>query len=458
MPNISGLYTALSGMNAQRRVLDVTAHNIANQSTPGYHRQRVELQPAGTAGVAAVFAGKSSGVGGVDAVGVTRIVDQLAEDRLVREGARLAGAQRSASDLARIEAAFPEPSEDGIAAVLDDFWAGWSDLSSLPTDLAGRTQALERGQSLVDSLHRAAADLDQVEATARDAVVALSAEVNDIADRIAQLNSAIAGSGDAANDLVDQRDLALRELAELTGAVARPSAGGQIDVSIGGRTLVSGTIVQRVDGTGGELRWAGDGNPVAAPAGRAASLAQTINDVVPRYRASLDDVAATLVADVNALHSVGYDQNGATGWNFFDPAGVTASTISLSADVAGQPERLAAGAPVLPGPVAPGPFDGEQARAIAGLMNQVGGAGDRYRSMVTSLGVEVRSAERRETIQTDVARAAEADAESVGGVSLDEEMATLMASQRAYEASARVLTTIDQLLGTLIERTGVVGR
>ncbi len=458
MPNISGLYTALSGMTAQRRVLDTTAHNIANQATPGYHRQRVELQAAGSAGAAAVFAGSTQRVGGVDAISVTRVVDQLAEDGLVRESARLAGAERLAADLGRVEAAFPEPSEQGIAAVLDEFWSGWSDLASLPTDLASRTQVLERGQTLVDSLRGAATDLEQIETTARDAVIALSVDVNDLADRIAQLNAAISGDSEATHDLADQRDRVLRELAELTGAVGRPGIGGQIDVSIGGRSLVSGTIVQRVDGAGGELRWASDGNAVAAPASRAASLNQTINDVVPRYRAALDDVAATLVADVNALHSAGYDQNGATGWNFFEPTGVTASSIALSADVDGQPAHIAAGAPVLPGPTAPGPFDAEQARALAGLVNQSGGAGDKYRTMVGQLGVEVRAADRRERIQSDVTQAAEMATESVAGVSLDEEMANLLASQRAYEASARVLTTIDELLGFLIERTGVVGR
>lgn len=455
MPNISGLYTALSGMNAQRVVLDVTSHNIANQSTEGYHRQRAELKPAGAATVAAVFAGASERVGGVEVAGVTRIVDQLAEDRLVRERARHAGAERLADDLGRIEAAFQEPSEDGLAAVLDDFWAGWSDLVANPTDLATRTQTLERAQTVVDGLHRAAADLDIVESSAREAVIALAVDVNELADQVAELNAAIVGSADGVNDLTDQRDVVLRQLGALTGAVARPAAGGMIDVSIGGRRLVSGTIVQRVDGAGGEFRWASDGTPVAAPASEVASLTQTINDVVPRYRAALDDVAATLVSDVNAVHQLGYDQTGATGWNFFEPAGTLASSISLSADVAGQPERIAAGGA---GATAPGPFDGEQARAIAQLAGRAGGGDEKYRALVTSLGVEVRSADRREVIQGEVMRNAERRAASVGGVSLDEEMANLMAAQRAYEASARVLTTVDQLLGVLIERTGLAGR
>jgi flagellar hook-associated protein 1 len=294
-----------------------------------------------------------------------------------------------------------------------------------------------------------------VEMSAREAIVAHAVDVNALADQLAQLNSAVVAGGAGVNDLADRRDVVLRELAGLVGAVGRPSAGGAIDVSIGGRTLVSGTFVQRVDGSGGELRWASDGVAVVAPSSRIASLLQSVNDVVPRYRAALDDVAATLVGDVNALHTVGYDQNGATGWAFFDPAGTTAASIALSTDVVGQPHRVAAGAP---GVTPPGPFDGDQARALSALAGAATGAGERYRSMVTALGVEVRAAERRQAIQTDVTRAAAFAAESVGGVSLDEEMANLMAAQRGFEASARVLTAIDQMLGVLIERTGLAGR
>jgi flagellar hook-associated protein 1 len=113
---------------------------------------------------------------------------------------------------------------------------------------------------------------------------------------------------------------------------------------------------------------------------------------------------------------------------------------------------------VLPGPTAPGPLDGEQARALAALAGSPTGPGATYQSLVSELGVETRAAIRRDTVQYTVLGAAESTAAQVGSVSLDEEMANLIAAQRAYEASARVLTTIDSLLGTLIERTGLAGR
>lgn len=458
MVSISTFYTSISGMNAQRKILDVTAHNIANETTPGYHRQRVELHPIGVSSVAAVFAGQSSQVGGVDIVGINRLVDQLAENRFRAETGAQGGTTEMRKTMEAIELAFPEPGEDGLAAVLDDFFGGWNDLASRPGDAATRTQLLERSQTLVDTLHRTAADLQTVSDTAKAAVGDLASDANTLAEQIAQLNHAITGSANAANDLSDQRDELIRQLAELTGADARPQTSGNVDVYIGGRAIVSGTTVFSLSGSGGQLQWQSDGQAVVAPPSKAAALAATINDVVPRYQTMLDGVAAQLVTDINALHNAGYDPSGNTGIDFFDPAGVTASTITLSADVLDQPNNIAAGAPVLPGPTAPGPLDGEQARAIGALAGSATGPGATYQSLVSKLGVEARTAIRRDAIQETVTAAAQQTAAEVGSVSLDEEMTNLMAAQRAYEANARVLTTIDSLLGTLIERTGLAGR
>jgi|TARA_R110002110_G_scaffold327869_1_gene539574 flagellar hook-associated protein 1 FlgK len=453
MPNISGLYTALSGMNAQRRVLDVTAHNVANQATEGYHRQRVDLRAVGVSDVATVFAGRDIRVGGVDATAVTRMIDNLAEDRALRQTATYGGTQTMRANLDRIEMTFPEPSENGIAAQLDELWASWSDLSSDPDNPVVRSQLLDRARGVIEALGRASADLDAVSDSSARQVPSMANEVNNLADRIAKLNQAIVGSGDNANGLLDQRDLLVKELAGLTGAVSRPAANGAVDVTINGRAIVSGPRAEPVNGSTGTFIWVTDGATVSAPPSRMAALAKTINDVVPRYRAALDDVAATLVTQVNALHTTGYDLSGATGLNFFDPAKLTAQSISLSSDVDGQPEKVAAGAPAFPGPVAPGLFDGDLARQLATLADGAGGPGMKYQSMVAALGSEARTATQRDVVQSEMTLAANIRADSVGGVSIDEEMANLMSAQRAYAASARVLTSVDEMLGVLM-RTG----
>jgi flagellar hook-associated protein 1 FlgK len=449
MSSFGSLNIAVTGMNAQRRVLDLTAHNVANATTAGYHRQRAELRSLGGRATAGISAGNSTRVYGVDVVAVTRAVDELLAARAVREDAGRASADLTSSTMARIEGIFPEPTDLGLAHQLDDYWGSWTDLSNNPGDMAARTQLLENAQSLVDSLHRGAADLTGVRSSAVARLSNVAIEVNDLSRQVAKLNQVIVANPDNP-DLQDQRDMLVGQLASLTGATSRVNSSGSMDVTVNGRTLVSGATVHDLDGTTGTLVFVEDGQAVSPPTGEAASLTATISDVVPRYAAMLDGVASSLVTSVNALHTTGYDQSGTTGRTFFNPAGVTAANISLSVDVVGQPGNIAAGAPVLPGPTAPGPLDGEQARLIAALADSATGADTNYQSMISTLAVETRAASQRALIQEQVADAAVRDADSVGSVSIDEEMAALTEAQRAFEASAKVFTVIDEMLATLI--------
>jgi flagellar hook-associated protein 1 FlgK len=455
--NVSSLYTAISGMNAQRRVLDVTAHNVANASTPGYHRQRVDLVSMGRQPVTGLFSGRSE-VYGVDVAGVHRSVDELLQARAIREDANRAMADLTSSQMAKLEGIFPEPTDVGLANQLQEFWSSWNDLANDPASLANRTQVLENATNLVSALRRNDAQLNSLSSDAAARLDVLVGDVNSLATQIATLNATINANPGASNDLLDQRDLLVADLARLTGAVSRPTTNGQVDVYVGGRAIVSGVITQPVGVIAGQMVWQSDNVVAGPPSGEGAALSAMITDVVPRYATLLDGIANELVTAVNTLHTAGYDQSSTTGRNFFDPAGTTAGTIALSVDVAGLPANIAAGAPVLPGPVAPGLLDGEQARLIAGLADAANGANTRYRAMITGLAVETRTADQRARVQDQVAEAAIRDEASVGSVSIDEEMANLVVAQRAFEASARVLTAVDEMLATLIERTGVVGR
>jgi len=457
MTGISSLYTALSGMRAQSRVLDLTGHNVANAATPGYHRQRAELQ-AVSGGTPGLFSGVSVRNFGVEVTSVTHSFDALFEARSVREEASRSSTSLISSTLSQLQAAIPEPSDTGLASQLDAFWGAWSDVASQPDSLPVRSQLLSSATSLTNSLHSTAADITALKDTAIGQMATLAGDANGLAAQIATLNKAIMANPTTSLDLLDQRGQIMTALAKLTGAISRPAPSGQIDVSIGGRSIVAGTQSFALDGAGGTLRWASDNQAVVLSSGDAAALSATITDIVPRYTAALDAVAAKLVSSVNALHTVGYDQAGTTGRQFFDPAGVTAATIGLSVDVKGLPANVAAGAPVFPGPVAPGPLDGDQARAIATLAESTTDADSAYASLIANLAVETSvAAQRADRIGLLFGGVGDLVLQ-VGAVSIDEEMANLTAAQRAFEASARVMTTVDDMLGFLIEHTGVVGR
>jgi flagellar hook-associated protein 1 FlgK len=457
MPTFSSLNTAYSGLSAQRRVLDITAHNVANAATPGYHRQRADLISLGKQPVSGVFSGTSQTYG-VDIAGISRSYDGMLAARAMREGATKSATDLTNTTMSTIEGIFPEPTDLGLAHQLDVFWASWTDVANDPGSAAARTQLLENAATLTDSLHRTSADLQNVADAAVARMNVVAAEVNGLSSQIAELNRAINATPEGNLDMLDQRDQLMARMSQLTGATSTEHANGEIDVYIAGRNIVSGTITQQVDGTTGTLTWVNGGQPVNPTSGEAAAITATLTDIVPRYKTLLDGVASSLVTTVNTVHSAGYDQSSTTGRNFFDPANLTADTISLSIDVAGLPANVAAGAPVMPGPTAPGVLDGEQARLLARLADSATGADTKYQQLITGLAVETKAAKNRAEIQDQVAVNASRDADSVGAVSIDEEMTNLIAAQRGFEANARILTAVDEMIGYLIERTGLAGR
>jgi len=295
----------------------------------------------------------------------------------------------------------------------------------------------------------------------------LVARVNDLANEVAALNNAIRPlmlSKASPNDLLDKRDLALGELADLVGARTETRDDHTVDVFIGGSTLVAGdrAIELRAEeqpdpgladaGVKRLVFTSAGGGEVVPRSGEAAGLSEVANTLIPDAIRALDGIANSLVTDVNALHVTGQDLDLATGWNFFDPAGVTASTIAISGDVAGQPRRIAAGE------AGAGEWDATIAQEIARLREAPGGADDEYSQLVGALGVQVGSARARATAQSAALQRIDEARLSAKSVNIDEEMIDMIGAQRAYEASARVINAVDELLDLLVNRLGLVGR
>ena len=254
-----------------------------------------------------------------------------------------------------------------------------------------------------------------------------------------------------------------------TGATFRTRDDGAVDVFLGGGTLVRGMSSEPLEVVKGgtldapndtlpmqriEVRWAMDGYPIQSLGGALAADITALATVVPGALRDLDTVAADVVASVNALHLTGHglDPVADVNLNFFDPAGVTASTIAVSADVAGNPSRIALAA------LTGGDLDGSLGHAISSLAEATNGADAKFRNLIGRLGVEAQSATSNATIATRISNQVQQERKDTTGVNLDEEMASLVATQRAYEAAARMLTAADEMLDQLINRTGVVGR
>ena len=184
--------------------------------------------------------------------------------------------------------------------------------------------------------------------------------------------------------------------------------------------------------------------------GELAGHVSNVNSAIPSALSTLDGVAAQLISDVNALHVAGEDLDGNVGGAFF--SGTSAATISVDAAIIADPRAVAAASP------GSGIRDGEIALGIAELRNSATGADSLYESFSVSLGLATSSLQRRSSAQSEAADKVDEARLAARSVSLDEEMVDLVATQRAYEASARVVSAIDQMLDTLVNRLGTVGR
>jgi flagellar hook-associated protein 1 FlgK len=433
-----GLQTSLRGLLAQQRALDTTGHNIANASTQGYSRQEAVMAAAPALAVpqGAVQGGGGAHIGaGVDIQSYRRVRDSFLDLQYRAQATRLGEESGRSEGLDRAELALAEPSDDGINTQLSEFWKAWSDLANAPEDKSAARQALiEQGNALADGFAIADTQFALVGTQAAEEYGSLTApggEVEQIGVEIAQLNDTIkrfVTAGDPPNDLMDQRDVLLDKLAKLGQTSVTDNGDGSIDVTFGGPT-----DAPMIDATGYHAP------ALSSPGGRLQAL-RDLSDpggLIDSYRTELGQVASDLADGVNAVHNVG----GASGKDFFTfAAGRLTVAVTAAQIVTGTTGDQG---------------DNSLALRIAELRDD---APDQdYRSFIGRVGSEVRDARRKEANAQALTDAVQDRRESVAGVSLDEEMGNLVRFQRAYQASSRAMSTMDEMLDVLINRTGKVG-
>jgi flagellar hook-associated protein 1 len=434
IPTLQGLQTALSGLMAEQEAIDTTGQNITNANTEGYSRQVAVLQANDPLRIAALSPtnGEGAQLGtGVSVATITRIRNTYLDAQYRTQNAGLGAATTQANELQQAQSAFDEPSSAGIATQLSAFWSAWGELAdaaSGPASEAAKVAVVSAGTQLADTLHQVNAQLQSIEAQAAqqyNTITGPSGEVQSDASQIAQLNEQIKLSLDAKqqpNNLEDRRDLLLDKLSELGNVTVTKEANGTDTVSFGGaaKPLVEGSQVNWPQAL------------TAAAGGKLGALLELSGPTgtIAKFREALDGVAKTLADSVN-------EKTPTTP--FF--TGTTAATIA----VAVKASEVSAGAG----------GGNETALAISGLRG--GAAEQSYAALIAQVGSDVKAAESNQANSQAVVTAIGDQRQSVSGVSLDEEMTNLITFQRGYEASARALTSMDEMLDTLINHTGAVG-
>lgn len=474
MSTFGGLNAALSGLNAARIGLETTGNNILNVNTPGYTRQRAELAATGAVASTGLLASRPGAGQGVSVSGIARLADAHLDARVNGTSSAVGLADTRAAGLMDIEATLREPGENGLSALLGGFWAGWEAVANQPGEAAPATVLISRAEAVASRLALNHSELSGQWSAQRQGLDTMASELNSTASQVAELNGRIRSTlaaGGSANEMMDQRAMLTTRIAELAGGTTRDAGDGTIEVLIAGTAMVSGTTARALQATGGStlaagqdappaLAWADREGAIALDGGRLAgalSLLAAANEAgtggrIAETARALNDVADRLLATVNDRHAGGYTADGRTGIKFFDTQPGVPAAAGLGVAIASAADLATRGSLVA------GQLDASNASGIAALATAADGADKLWMATVVSAGLAAQ-AEAQQSVTAAVANtSALAQQQASAGVSLDEENVALLAYQHAYQGAARVMTAVDEMLDTLINRTGVVGR
>lgn len=456
IPTYMGLQTALSGLEAAQAAIDTTGQNIANASTPGYSRQTVNLTERSELTIPALSSvtGDGSQFGtGVDITSITRIRDQFLDSQYRSQNSTENGQNTSSTILSQVQAGLNEPTSSGLSGALNQFFSDWNTLASNPSDQGAQQAVMGDGAAVADQLNTLSGQMSTLESQVTQQYNTLTdptngAVAND-ANEIAQLNGQIAqaqAAGIDANSLEDQRDNVIDDLSQYSNVYVSTQSNGMVNVSFGNAALsaqggtadatplVNGTSVDLTDNLT-DSNLSGAGGTLGSLLGLYDSTTGT--GKIADYSTTLDGVANDLVTTVNGAIS-GADASGPSATPFFDPTGTTAATIAVN--------------PSLTSNGTTPPYTEDEANAVAALS---GGTADQaYKAFVTQVGSDVQSAQNAQQTSQALLTAIGNQRQSISGVSLDEEMTNLIQFQQAYQASARVMSTINDTIGTLINMVG----
>ncbi len=484
MSDFSDLTVGLSGLEAQQTALDTVGQNVANANTPGYVEEQVQLGAVGSVQHLGFDQSASRAPGdGVEVAGIQRLSNTYLQQRSYTEQGNqgLLGAQQTG--LQAVQENFPEPSTTGISAQLTQFWQDWSTLANNPSDGPTRSTLAQDAASLTSCLNQTSTALGTLGQQTVQNITSSLTQVNQDAAQIAALNQHMlqgAGASSNVNELADQRDQLISQLSDQLGVNVTYNADGSANVSAGGEALVSGINSQSLSlsssGPPYSLAWSQDHSTFQPSSGALAGSLDVVNQYVPGYQQSLDQVAQSLMGSVNHLMSTGYDLNGNPGRPFF--LGTGASDIQVNPAVAADPSLVAAASSPVPSGSSATNQDGSLAAAVGELPNSAtvaiaepsggwaaGGSGSSwsgattttgpeadvaYNRLVTGIGQATSTVNNNLTNQQAVTTNVNSALQSATGVNTDQEMTNMVMYQNAYDASARFISTVDATLQSLL--------
>jgi flagellar hook-associated protein 1 FlgK len=467
-----GLFDTLSlatrAMQAQQAGVSVTGQNLANANNPAYSRQRVNFQTSDPVPLVNVIQGT-----GVQVDGIQQLRDALLDVQIRDEGsvggywtATQSALENTQTQLGQFldgsvtstDATSGASSSQGLSTQINNLFSAFQAVATDPTSISQRQFLVSQAQSLATSFNQAAGRLSGVNADLNTSISTDVASANKVLTDIADLNAEISRTesitGSSANDLRDLRQQKLENLAQIANFQTTTAADGALSISVGGVTMVSGSkltdTLQAYDAGGGQLqlRASTAGTALTISGGSIAGALDTRDGALATLRTGLDSLASQLIGKVNSTYTGGFDLNGSTGASFF--TGTDAGTIGINANLVSDPSQIQAAG------VVGATGDNTVALALARLGQQSNSAlsnqtfTDAYTSLVTDLGQALSGANDQVAGHGAVTSMLAKQRDSISGVSMEEELTNLMTYQKAYQASAQIISTVNLMLETLV--------
>ncbi|BCR06605.1 flagellar hook-associated protein 1 [Desulfuromonas versatilis] len=451
---VNALHVGKTSVLTSQKAIEVTGNNIANVNTPGYSRQTPVFSGYPTVNINGFVVGQ-----GVKVENITRQHDVFLAKQINDKNATLGEETAKSTPLAEIERII-SINEGGLASQIDAFFDSWQELSADPASTIARDAVIQGGQNLSRAFQSASNDLQRIRTNMDTALEARVEEVNLKLQQVADLNQRIASiesTGQSALSDRDTRDQLLTELSYTLGASYVENQGGMTSVMLpGGMPLVQDGTAMALQGVrvGGDLQLQLKVGSsvfdigVDNLGGEFKGYLTVRDQLVPSLQGDLDKLAYNIATEVNTQHQAGVGLDGVGGRDFFAaPATESGSAWGLSVALS-DPTQLAAGTTAATG-------DNTNVLEIAALGQKAIVNGTEtfvgfYAGIASKVGLEVNQNELTRGGSDDALVQLQNLRDSSEGVSLEEEMINLIKFQKGFEASAKFLSTIDEMMDTLL--------
>ncbi len=452
----AALNSGSSSLQTNQKAIEITGLNIANVNTEGYSRQTPNLTPYPALNFGDFFIGTGVTVGSIE-----RSHDVFLDGQIKDKSADVGLESSMANPLAELERVL-NISDGSLSDEFDQFFDAWRELSTNPGGEVERQMVLQRGELISNAFVNIYNETQGVVKNVNSTIVSKIDGVNLNLDEIAQLNnriSALEVAGQDANSDRDRRDLLLKNLAESIGATSFETSNGTVSVQLAnGMPLVEGDKATHIIGTYNDtdVNLQLDYGTATVDLDRTAlggefrGLYEVRDVTIPDLVGRLDQLAYTFASEVNAQHQAGTDLNGNPGVEFFvQPTAVTDAASSMMMNITSTAE-IAAGTTGASG-------DNTNALAVLDLEQQTyAGLGGNdtfvsyYGKIVSTVGVEAARNRQAQQGYEDSLIQLQNLRDGIDGVSLEDEMINLLQYQRSFEASAKFLSTVDEMMATVM--------